>query len=353
MNELINLYGWNTYSAQHTTTVPLENIARVTAIHGTSYIILGNSGELAAELTGKLLYSSSRTDIPKVGDWVQVVAYDNQAFIVELLPRTNALGRRAANSESKQQLIAANIDKAFIVQGLDNDFNPMRLERYLAQVIACNITPHVILTKADLVEDINPYLEQVLSLQRNMPVTTCSIIGGSGFDELENGVISPGHTYVLIGSSGAGKTSILNQLNDQETGKTQITSTSTGKGKHTTTTRNLYKLPNGGLIIDTPGMREFGIGFLDDYDEALTFPRISAFASNCYFSDCSHTTEKGCAVLQALKEGLLSDIAYQSYLKLMKEQQRFEKSKSDLKKEGKRFGKMVREAKSNRKKYKY
>ena len=348
-------YGWNKYQSilNNTNQINANETGRIISIKGIIYTLATNSGELKAELTGQLLYTLSKEELPKVGDWVQFIQYDTSGIILSVLPRFNFLFRKTPGKQTNRQLIAANIDCAIIVQGLDNDFNLMRLERYIAQVISCDIKPVVILNKADLVESKQKYVTEVQRLQRNIPVYLCSTLTNDGIDVLQNELFEPGKTYVFIGSSGVGKSSLLNAISGIEFRLTNNISGTTGKGKHTTTTRDLFVLPNGSLVIDTPGMREFGIGFDENSNQEETFPIISKFAGNCRYTDCKHIREKGCAVVQALENGEIEPVVYESYLKLMREQQHFEKSIHEKRREGKIFGKMAKEAMINRKKYKY
>lgn len=351
---MIQDYGWDEYIHKHDRThLSTNQIGRVISVRGTNYLLMSDSGELNAELTGKLLFCLSREEQPKVGDWVKFITYESLGFITEILPRTNELFRKTPGKETARQVIAANIDAALIIQGLDHDFNPMRLERYIAQCIACNIKPIIILNKSDLMTNQQEVEHEVNKLQRNLPVYFCSTLTGAGIPVLTNNIFQPKKTYLFIGSSGVGKSSLINILHGNKRQKVNEISSSTGKGKHTTTTRELFRLPNGSLLIDTPGMREFGIGFSDDYNTNETFPVISKLAEDCKFRDCKHLNEEGCAIIEALQKNQIDPVVYESYLKLMREHLHFEKSIHDKKKEGKRFGRMVREVKDFRKKNKY
>jgi ribosome biogenesis GTPase len=250
-------------------------------------------------------------------------------------------------------VLAANVDFALIVQGLDRDFNVMRLDRYLTQLSACRIKPIIVLNKADLVSNHHDYRNEVLKLQRDCPVYFVSTHTGFGMKQFTEEVFEPCRTYILIGSSGVGKSSLLNVLANETIRQVNSTSESTTKGKHTTTSRDLFQLPNGSLIIDTPGMREFGLTFEEGYQSDEMFPAIQQFASQCRYADCKHTNESDCAVLAALQSGALDVEVYESYVKLIKEQRRFEIKAEDKKRLNRQFGKMTKEAKNHRKKYKY
>ena len=232
-------------------------------------------------------------------------------------------------------------------------FRSMRLERYLVQVTACGIEPIIVLNKADLVEDTEPYSIQISKLGRNCPVYFCSTYNQTGITFLNKTVSEKNKTYILIGSSGVGKSSLLNALMENVERETGNISHSTGKGRHITTSRDLYRLPHGGLIIDTPGMREFGIAFDQTNASYALFPLIDELAKNCRYSDCQHQEEDGCAVIDAFTLGKLEPDVYQSYLKLIKEQKHFEIKTEDKKRMGKQFGKMIKEVRQYRKKYKY
>lgn len=348
-------YGWNKYFQEHYNKLIKDNfeIGRVISIKGFKHILMTNEGELETELSGKLLYGTETETLPKVGDWVFFIRYDVMGYIIDVLPRINELSRKSPGTKADRQVLAANIDYALIVQGLDRDFNIMRLERYLVQISACNIIPIVILNKADLTDDPEKYKHEVAKLGRNCPVYFCSTFNQIGIAELKNAVLESKKTYILIGSSGVGKSSLLNSFMDTYERETGHISGSTGKGRHITTSRDLFQLPNGSLVIDTPGMREFGIAFEEGPHASGLFPLIEKLAGNCKFYDCQHLNETGCAVLAAYRSGTLEPEVYESYLKLRKEQKHFEIKTEDKKRLGKQFGKMIREVREYRKKYKY
>jgi ribosome biogenesis GTPase len=291
-------------------------------------------------------------DLPKVGDWVSYLDYGEIGYILSVLPRMNSLSRRNPGNKTEKQILGTNIDYALIVQGLDRDFNLMRLERYLTQVTACGVTPLVILNKADLVKNPVEYREEVSRLKRDCKVFFCSTLTGFGIQELKD-AFEKGKTYILIGSSGVGKSSLLNIFMNVDLQRTQSISTINNKGTHTTTSRDLFQLPNGSLLIDTPGMREFGVTSEDGENSDSQFPAIEEIARQCRYADCKHLHEEGCAVLEALESGNLDRAIYDSYVKLMKEQRRFEIKIEDQKRLNKQFGKMTKEAKNHRKKFKY
>lgn len=347
-------YGWNNFHQEYYSNSRSElSAGRVISIQGFKYILITEKGELETELSGKLLYGNDTENLPKLGDWVFFLDYGEMGYIADVFPRMNSLSRKSPGVKIERQVLAANVDYALIVQGLDRDFNIMRLERYIVQIIACGIKPVALLNKADLVGDLNEYRKEVLKLQRDCDIYFCSTYTGLGIEELKTTMLQKNKTYILIGSSGVGKSSLLNSLMSTEVQRTGTTSESTSKGKHTTTTRDLFQLTNGSLIIDTPGMREFGITFEGDEHAAELFPAIDGFAPQCKFSDCKHLGEAGCAVIDALNSGKLESEVYESYLKLIKEQRRFETSAEDKKRMGKEAGRRSREANNYRKKYKY
>lgn len=347
-------FGWNeTFQPQQINTNDNLLIGRVISIQGFKYYVITANGEMEAELSGKLMYGAASEQLPKVGDWVTLMEYDPLGYIVEVLPRTNELSRKTPGKQTERQVLATNVDFGLIVQGLDRDFNLMRLERYLVQLAACQVTPIVLLNKADLVNDFDYYRSEITKLQRNCHVHFCSTYTGLGMEELNNSILEKYKTYILIGSSGVGKSSLLNALTNSNEQVVNTTSTFNNKGKHTTTTRDLFQLPNGSLLIDSPGMREFGLTFEEGQQPDDLFPAIQKFAVNCRYSDCTHTNETECGVIDAINSGELDAEVYESYLKLIREQRRFNIRVEDKKRINKQFGKLTKEAKGHRKKYKY
>jgi ribosome biogenesis GTPase / thiamine phosphate phosphatase len=352
MNNLEN-YGWNNYyneySSKHNQGF---EIGRVISILGFKYYLITKYGEIEAELSGKMLYGNDSEHLPKVGDWVFYMPYDTLGYIIDLLPRTNALTRKSPGNTTEKQVLAANIDYAFIVQSLDQNFNLARLERYIVQVLACGIEPIVILNKVDLTDNPAFYKEEVSKLHRNCQVYMCSTYKQYGIAEILEKAFIPAKTYILIGSSGVGKSSLLKALNTDINRETGSVSASTGKGKHVTTTRDMFRLPNGSLVIDTPGMREFGVAFDDAFSSNTLFPAIDELAQSCRYANCKHINETGCAVLAAFSNGSLEAVQYANYIKLVREQAHFALKAEDKKRIGKQFGKMAREVKEFKKKYK-
>jgi len=346
-------YGWNDFFKNQQNTNGFK-VGRVISIQGIKFqLATGDKDEFEAEVSGKLMYGSDPELMPCVGDWIYYIDYGTQGYIVDVFARRNTLSRKNPGNRTERQIMAANIDYALIVQGLDRDFNIMRLDRYIVQIIACGIEPVIILNKEDLIEDRQPYIDQISRLKRDCRIHFCSTINTSGISEIYSHVLKPQKTHILIGSSGAGKSSLLNALMKDLNLRTGEISSITNKGKHTTTSRELFQISNGSLVIDTPGMREFGLALEEVISNARLFPAIDLISERCRFNDCSHLTEEGCAVIEAYENGQLDSKIYESYLKLVKEQQHFQIKAEDKKRLGKQFGKMVKEAKAYRNKYKY
>jgi len=294
--------------------------ARVALEHRGSYRIYSELGELPAILTGRLRFNAeSAAELPAVGDWVAINAPkdEKRAQIHAVLPRRSKFSRRAAGTETQEQIVAANIDTVFLVQGLDDDFNARRLERYLVAAYDSNASPVVILNKTDLCESVEQKVRETEVVALGTPVLAISSIEGVGLEQLDQ-YIGPGLTVAFLGSSGVGKSTLINRLIGEEVQKTAEVRESDSRGRHTTTHRELIVLRSGGLLIDTPGMRELQLW---DAGSSLgeTFGDVESVAAACYFSNCSHDTEPGCAVREALASGALDRDRYESYVKLEKE----------------------------------
>jgi ribosome biogenesis GTPase / thiamine phosphate phosphatase len=309
------------------------------------YLVQTKSGEVEAEITGNLRFSATgREDLPAVGDWVLLSIYDpGCAVIHKIIPRLNMLSRQAVGHPSEKQIIAANIDFALLVQAVDRDFNLNRLERYLTICFSSGVNPVIVLTKTDLTDDqtLEGIIQSVRKRGNNIPVYAISNETGKGFDLFQK-IFGKGKTYCLLGSSGVGKSTLINTLSGKQLMKTGAISDSTNKGKHVTSHRELVLLKEGGVLIDNPGMREVGIA---DSGVGLeyTFDLIRKLSASCRFNDCTHTNEAGCAVTEALENGELAREIYLNYLKLQKEKDHFETSLSEKRKKDKVFGKILKE----------
>ena len=323
----------------------LHEIARVVSVHKDSYMITKGQGDVFAELTGKLAYTAdSAADLPTTGDWVYVGFYndDTHAIIHDIFPRKTIIQRKASGKTVDLQLIATNIDSAFIVQSLDYNFNLRRLERYLVMINEANIKPVILLSKCDLVSEneIKQKVESIKEISSQTTVLPFSNESGENIDSIKDLLVS-GHTYCLLGSSGVGKTTLLNSILGDARFETKSVSKKESKGRHTTTSRELVQLENGAMLIDTPGMRELGNISVDaGIDE--TFSDIVELAMNCKFNNCMHVNEKGCAVLAAIKEGELSEKRYKNYLKMKNESAFNDMSYFEKRQKDKNFGKMIK-----------
>ncbi len=312
---------------------PEQRIARVTAVDRGWYTVRNEAGEVAAQATGKFLHTTESTsDMPCVGDWV-CVHYDSEdaASIHAILPRKSFLRRKSAGKDIQLQMIAANIDVAFIVQACQDDFNVPRLERYLVMVSEGQVEPVLVLAKTDLVsaDALAQLIAEIRGAGISARIIALSNVTGAGLEQVKE-LMGLGKTYCLLGSSGVGKSTLINRLTGLDTLKTGRVSAS-GEGRHTTVRRQLIVLEQGGMIIDTPGMREIGIfaaseGMDDNFDD------IKELSRSCRFSNCSHRNEPGCAVLQAIKGGSLPLARYGNYVKLKQESELNETSYSDKRK---------------------
>lgn len=322
--------------------------ARVCAVDRGSWLVRGEPGEVPAELCGRLSHLTERAaDLPCVGDWVIVQYYDRDtaAIIHQVVPRKTLLRRRAAGDSAEQQMIAANIDTAFIVQSAHFDFNPNRLERYLVMAADGGVEPVVLMTKTDLLtpEELQLRLSTVADLT-TARVIALSSVTGAGYDELRLALV-PAKTHCLLGSSGVGKTTIVNRLLGRDAFATRTVS-GTGEGTHTTTRRQLIVMDSGALLIDTPGMRELGV-FGAEVGIEQGFEELSALAKSCRYADCTHQHEPGCAVRAAIGRGELREDRFANYAKLKKEAAFNEMSSLEKRKKDKAFGRLVKSVKKN------
>jgi len=318
---LIEQYGWSDSLARtfepHARAGHLPG--RIVVQQRDAYLVATDDGELTAKVSGRLRHEAREAGHPAVGDWVALSANlgERTATLHAVLPRRTAFVRRAADSVQTAQVIAANIDVAFVVTSMNADLNPRRLERYLAAAWQSGARPVVLLTKSDLSDAPQALAAEITALAAGCPVLVVSARKGVGLDVLMEQV-SPGETCVLIGSSGVGKSTLVNALLGEERMATQEIREADARGRHTTSHRQLVLLPGGGLILDTPGIREVG---LIDADEglAMAFDDIERLAEMCRFRDCGHANEPGCAVRDALKTGALDPARWASFQKLGQE----------------------------------
>ena len=296
--------------------------ARVALEYQGQYRVFAAGAELMAEVTGRVRYqAATRADFPAVGDWVviQKVPHEKKALIHAVLPRASKFSRMAPGETNEEQIVATNIDTIFLVQGLDNNYNLRRLERYLLLAFESGARPVIILSKADLCDDLAARLGEVQQVALGTPVHAISAKAGTGLEPL-NEYLGEGLTVAFLGSSGVGKSTLINRLLGNERQKTRDVRAEDSKGRHTTVHRELIVLPPGGLLIDTPGMRELQLW---DVDESLTdtFADVETFARDCHFTDCKHNSEPDCAVKAAIADGMLAAERLESYQKMKREKE--------------------------------
>ena len=324
----INLqeYGLSGRLKQEATLYDDLFIARVTAQHRELYTVICEAGELSARVSGKFAYhADDPTSFPAVGDWVMIDRTDKQsgkAVIHHILRRKSALARGAAGAgrgatsiKTAGQMIATNIDTIFICMSLGADFNLRRIERYLTIAWDSMATPVIVLTKSDLCDDLPQKLDEIATVSMGVDVLVCSSVSEDGYEAIR-AYIEPGKTIAFIGSSGVGKSTLINCLMGRDVLATKSVREDDDKGRHTTTHRQLLLLPNGGVVIDTPGMRELQI---HTGNLSKTFEDVAELALGCKFSDCSHSAEVGCVVRKAIESGALSEERFESYQKLQRE----------------------------------
>jgi ribosome biogenesis GTPase len=324
-------------------------IGRVTQEHRERYIVSTGENEYDAEITGNLRFSAnSRADFPSVGDWVTMSIYDSDlAIIHKILPRKSVLERQAVGKFGEKQIISTNIDVAFIIQSIDNNFSINRLERYLTICYSSNIEPVLVISKIDLsTENDILNVKKMLEIRdKKVKYILLSNLTQQGLDQILD-ILQKGKTYCVVGSSGVGKSSLINNLLKKNILKTGLISESTNKGRHITDHRELFVLENGGIIIDTPGMRELG---MTDNIEGIktTFQEIFDLSLKCKFSDCKHIDETGCAVIEALNSGTINKDSLYNFTKIQSEQQRFQTTIVEKHMKDKAFGKMIKNYKKD------
>jgi ribosome biogenesis GTPase / thiamine phosphate phosphatase len=325
-NEIVNLanLGWNSVFEKHfkALNIPDAIFARVISESKNSFLIHNGLDTLQAEIAGKMRYENNIvSSYPVVGDWAAVkkVTNESKGVILSVLPRKSKFSRKTAGERTEEQIVSANIDTVFIVSGLDGkrNFNVRRIERYLTLAWNSGAAPVIILNKVDLCTDVEALIQEVENIAPGIPVHAVSATEVIGIDALRQ-YLTVGNTAAFLGSSGAGKSSIINSLLGEEKQKTGDVRQDDGLGRHTTTRRELIILTSGGMVIDTPGMREIQM-WADEGDMDGVFQDIERLAENCRFSDCSHRSEPGCAVKAAIENGELDSKRLESYHKLQNE----------------------------------
>ncbi|MBD8347278.1 ribosome small subunit-dependent GTPase A [Dysgonomonas sp. HGC4] len=345
----LHTYGWNNKLNQLKQDSAHKALfhGRVTIVHRTCYEVISENGMLQCELTGNMMFGKSDFELPCVGDWVIFQLFDeNKGVIVDMLPRERILYRKKSGTISDKQAIASYVDKAFIVQSLDDNFNVRRAERFMVQILEEKIKPILILNKADLGFEKQKIEEHIKHIAHQMPVFFTSIHQPQTIHQLRES-ISEGETVVFVGSSGVGKSSLVNTLCENSVLLTSDISLSTGKGRHTSTRREMVLMDDSGVLIDTPGIREFGLA-IDDPDSLTEMLEISDYEESCRFKDCEHINEPGCAVLEAVNSGILDHKVYESYLKLRREAWHFSTSEHEKRKRDKSFSKLIEGVKKHK-----
>ncbi|EEO27404.1 ribosome small subunit-dependent GTPase A [Oxalobacter paraformigenes] len=348
MNDL-QLYGWNEELFRRKQESAYKDFThgRVMLTHKTCYEVISETGYYTCELTGNMMYGRDASEYPCTGDWVIFQSIDrDKGIILDVLPRVKTLYRLKNGAVSQQQAIASYIDKAFIVQSLDSRFNVRRIERFMLQLSGEDIQPLLVLTKTDLGFNTGEIEKAIIHLSHKIPVCYTSIESPESIDKLRE-FIRVGETVVFTGMSGAGKSTLINALCGQEVLRTGSISDSTGKGKHTSTRREMVLLPESGVVIDTPGVKLFGVTN-NDTDTLSDILDISDYEGKCRFKDCRHVNEKGCAVIEAVENGEIDSGVYESYLKLRREAWHYAASVQEKRKKEKSLSKLVEEVKGRK-----
>jgi len=325
--------GWSERFAQAFEPLARPNVipGRVTLEHKHIYRVLTEHGERLARAAGRLRHrASAPVEYPAVGDWVALRLNPGElrGSILQILPRFSRFSRKVPGELTQEQVVAANIDTVFLAMGLDADYNLRRIERYLVTGWRSGAQPVVLLTKADLCDDVEARVREVEALSAGAPVHATTAMSEGGVDIVRR-YLEPGRTVAILGSSGVGKSTLINRLAGKELLRTGDLTADARRGRHTTTHREMIVLPGGGLIIDTPGLRELQLWEAGD-SLGSAFPDIAALAEGCHFADCAHDTEPRCAVRRAVEEGRLAPDRLDGYLKLQAEARRFDEKQDEL-----------------------
>jgi ribosome biogenesis GTPase len=327
-------------------------VARVISEHRGGYRVKNTNGEYFAKVTGKQIFSAlSREDYPAVGDWVVLTEIDsNRAVIQSVLPRLTIIKRKHGDKsrtgeKDDTQIIATNIDIAFVIESVDRDYNLNRFERYFAIAENSGVKPAIILNKIDLIskEELDEKLVQLKNRFPSIDIIVTSIVSNEGLDNLKK-YITKGKTYCFLGSSGVGKSSLINKLIGENTIRTEDISSYSGRGKHVTTVRQMYFLENGGIVIDNPGIREVGMADVGQGID-MFFDAITDLAQRCKYKNCTHMSESGCEVIAAVNSGKLDKEKYSNYINLKKEAEFYEMNDFEKREKDRQFGKFIKRAK--------
>lgn len=338
--------GYNQQLASYRSEEKLDSfdVGRVISEHKDRYIVKAEKEEFESELIGNLRFTAeNRADLPAVGDWVAISEYDTgKALIHAIYPRYTTIERQAVGKSGQKQIIATNVDFGIIVQAVNRDFNINRLERYLTICYESGIDPIILISKIDLIEPeiLADLISSISNRIKNAPIIPISNINNEGLKELTS-LIEQGKTYCLLGSSGVGKSTLINNLSGETKMSTGEISESIDRGKHVTSHRELILLKSGGILIDNPGMREVGITSVASGIE-ITFDEIYELAEYCKFKDCTHTNESGCAILEAMESGDLDTAEYDNFQKLQREKEHYESTVVEKRKKDKDLGKMIK-----------
>ena len=339
--------GWRPFFSQQLTLNELETLrpARVVSVQRNALDTVTEQGPLRVTLPGALLQSGLAA-VVAVGDWVLVEP--DTARVARVLERQSVIARLAAGDETRQQLIAANIDTLFLVTSCNDDFNVSRLERYFALAFEAHIEPVVVLTKADLCADVDVYLDQLRATASRVVAVAVDATSRESLHAFADW-LTPGQTVAFVGSSGVGKSTLVNTLMGAGVQSTRGIREDDAKGRHTTTSRQMLALPSGAWVIDTPGMRELKIGAAEEGVRAV-FDDIEALAQSCRFRDCAHESEAGCAVLSAIDSGQLDERRLRSFQKLQREAANATRTIRERRERDRKFGRMVKSVMEQRKK---